>query len=186
MLAFHNDPSLKHFVLAQLTAHREADKLIHGVYWNNGKGCAVGCTLEAVRLHANQPEINHKDHETYETALGIPQILARLEDRIFEGINNGDAQHWPERFTRAIAPGADLSTVWPRFAHWLLTDEVPRHTKNKLSLASLAEVGALYREWIDGTKPTSQRWQKARITADAAVEWPRRKMRPAATQRSRR
>ena len=171
MLAFHNDPELKTFVLNQLAFHREADKLIKGTYWEDGRGCAVGCTLEAVRLHNGNADKNiaHNKHALYETELGIPIILARLEDRIFEALNNGNSQTWPERFTSAIKPGSDLALVWPRYAHWLLTEEVPQFTKRKQSLASLAEVGALYKEWMTGTKPTTERWVKARRNAAAAA-----------------
>ena len=136
MLAFHSDPTLKSFVLAELQQHRADDKLVKGDYWGKGKGCAVGCTLEAVRLRRGESSINHASHALYETELGIPSVLARLEDRFFEALPNGDSQAWPERFTSAIRPGADLAMVWPRFADWLLTEEVPQFTKNKRSLAS--------------------------------------------------
>jgi hypothetical protein len=49
MLAYHNNPELKAFLLCELQRHREADRLVKGVYWQHGKGCAVGCTLDAVR-----------------------------------------------------------------------------------------------------------------------------------------
>ena len=171
MLAFHNDPELKTFVLNQLAFHREADKLIKGTYWEAGRGCAVGCTLEAVRLHNGNANKNiaHSNHALYETELSIPIILARLEDRIFEALNNGNSQTWPERFTSAIKPGSDLALVWPRYAHWLLTEEVPQFIKRKQYLASLAEVGALYKEWMTGTKPTTERWMKARRNAAHAA-----------------
>ena len=170
MLAFHNDPELKTFVLNQLAFHREADKLIKGTYWEYGRGCAVGCTLEAVRLHNGNANKNiaHNKHALYETELGIPIILARLEDQIFEALDNGNSQTWPEQFTSAIKLGSDLALVWPRYAHWLLTKEVPQFTKRKQSLASLAEVGALYKEWMTGTKPTTERWVKARGNAASA------------------
>lgn len=168
LIAFNNDPSLKEFVLAQLAEHREADKLVKGQYWENGKGCAVGCTLRAVSLRDGK-EIDYSSHALYETSLGIPQIIARLEDRIFEALQNGDSQSWPERFTSAIRPGSDLTMVWPKFALWLLTEEVPQHTKNKRSLAALTDVAALYREWIDKSKPSTERWLEARRNATATA-----------------
>jgi hypothetical protein len=169
LVAFHGNAELKEFVLAQLDAHRKADRLVHGVYWENGKGCAVGCTLEAVRLRNGNADrnIDHAAHALYESELGIPVILARLEDRIFEGMRRTYSQAWPERFVSAIQPGADLAMVWPHFACWLLTEEIFRYTKNSRSLASLAEVGNLYREWIDGAKPSTDRWRAARKTASA-------------------
>ena len=111
MLAYHNDPRIKEAILVQLREHREADKLVKGQYWEDGKGCAVGCTIHS------------GNHAEYEPRFGIPHMLARLEDCIFEGLPNADAQKWPERFMTAIRPGADLSRVGWKFLHWLLTDK---------------------------------------------------------------
>ena len=111
MRSYHCDPSIKSDLLAQLAAHRAADEIVKGQYWKNGKGCAVGCTLHS------------GDHAEYEPRYGIPQMLARLEDCIFEGLPNAAAQHWPERFSRAVPVGVDLSRVGWRFLHWLLTDD---------------------------------------------------------------
>lgn len=168
LIAFHNDPTLKQFVLDQLAAHREADKLVKSRYWENGKGCAVGCTLEAVRLRYSKFEdgISHESHALYESELGIPRIIALLEDKLFELLPNSESQAWPERFTAAIRPGADLTTVWPRFAHWMLAEEIPPRTKDQRALASLAAVAALYREWVAGAKPSVERWRIAQGAAD--------------------
>jgi len=173
LTAFHHDPSLKDFVLHQLVQHRETDKLVQGRYWQDGKGCAVGCTLEAVRLRNHAPSIDHEAHNLYESELGVPRALARLEDRIFEGLPNAAAQLWPERFITAIAPGADLAMVVPRFLFWLLDDELPQHVKDKYpkTKAALADVTALYREWIDtDRKPDRDRWVKARAALDDAAD----------------
>lgn len=103
----HND---KQVYLDRVRAHREHDQLTQGIGWDNGKGCAVGCTLH---------EYNHKK---YPDLLGVPEILARLQDRIFESLSHRDAMLFPEQFLSAIQPGADLSLVWPRLALWMLTD----------------------------------------------------------------
>ena len=89
--AFHNDPAIKAKYLARVRAHRLADELIHGTYWQYGKGCAVGCTIHS------------SNHAAYETELGIPEILARLEDGLFEALPNGEAKVWPEAFLKAIS-----------------------------------------------------------------------------------
>ncbi len=101
--AFHGDPKIKAQYLARVRAHAKADELIHGVYWERGKGCAIGCTI-----HSSQ-------HVKYETELGIPQMIANLEDRIFEGMANGDSKEFPAQFLSAIRPGTDLSRVGPTF-----------------------------------------------------------------------
>lgn len=99
MQAFHGKQELKDFYLARVRAHAAADALIQGTGWAGGKGCAVGCTLEAY------------DHSRYPVELGLPEWLAHLEDRIFEGLPNAEAMTWPDRFLEAIRPGADLEKV---------------------------------------------------------------------------
>ena len=111
MLAYHNDPKIKGDILAQLEAHRAADEIVKGQYWDGGKGCAVACTVHS------------SDHMQYEERFGIPVMLARLEDSLFEGLPNDIAQQWPIRFMSAVHPGTDLSRVGWQFLHWLLTDE---------------------------------------------------------------
>ena len=112
MIAYHGDVSIKAKYLDRVRLHARADEIIHGKYWENGKGCAVGCTIHSGR------------HEEYETELGIPVMLARLEDRLFEGQRNGRSKEFPERFLLAAKVGADLSRVGWKFLHWLLTEEL--------------------------------------------------------------
>jgi len=92
-------------------------------------------------------------------------ILARLEDKHFEELSNGDSQAWPERFISAIKPGANLAMIWPRYALWLLSEELPQRAKRPATVASLAEVAALYREWMEGAMPSAERWLSARRNA---------------------
>lgn len=109
MLSYHADPAVKAAYLARVTAHAAADEIVKGRYWEGGKGCAVGCTI-------------HGDtHRDYERELGVPQMLAWLEDVIFEGLPNRLAKTWPERILSSISPGRDLSRVGWQFLHWLLT-----------------------------------------------------------------
>ncbi len=108
MRAFHNDQAVKDKYLARVKAHREIDNLVQGTGWKNGKGCAVGCTLESY------------DHAAYETELGIPEWLAHVEDKIFEGLDKETAMMWPERFLAAIRPGADLDKVKALFLVYVL------------------------------------------------------------------
>ena len=123
MPAYRSDPAVKAGIMAQLAEHRAADEIIKGTYWYDGKGCAVGCGLESWRKVQGLAEIAHSDHALYDDILGTGgQMLARLEDAIFEALPNGAAKAWPERFMGAIRPGADLSRVGWQFLHWLLTD----------------------------------------------------------------
>ena len=111
MLAFRKTTITKPAILKQLRAHARADQIVKGQYWKDGKGCAVGCTVHG------------SNHALYESHFGIPQMLARLEDCIFEGLPNEAAKKWPLRFMTAVQPGADLSRVGWQFLYWILTDE---------------------------------------------------------------
>jgi hypothetical protein len=162
--AFHNNPELKEKYLARVRAHRAADEIIHASYWQHGKGCAVGCTVHSDR------------HEAYETELGIPLILARLEDSIFEALKSPRDCAWPEDFLAAIPTGADLAMVWPRFALRLLADrehgvlrhvQKPRHAKLK---DAIEKVIASYQQWIKtGSNPADEVATAAASTAATAA-----------------
>ena len=102
MLSYHGDPAVKEKYLNRVRIHREADLLCKGETGSPSrgeKGCAVACTLDAY------------DHKRYETELGIPEWMARLEDTIFEGLAEKDSQEWPERFLAAVPVGVDLEPV---------------------------------------------------------------------------
>lgn len=108
MKAFHDKEEVKNFYLARVCAHRVADEIIHGQYWEEGKRCAVGCTI-------------HSDnHNAYESELGIPEWLARVEDCVFEGLPNKRSMLWPEKFLSAIKPGVDLEKIKTPFLIFVL------------------------------------------------------------------
>jgi len=121
MRAFHNDPAIREKYMARLRAHAEADEIVKGQYWQNGKGCAVGCTIHG------------SDHQAYETELGIPVALAMLEDRIFENLPSTLAMKWPLRFLGAFETGVDYSRVSWKFLYWLQTKNLAFAEAQKMS-----------------------------------------------------
>jgi hypothetical protein len=119
MLSFHNDQAVKDKYVNRVIAHQKADNLIRGTGWNNGKGCAVGCTLESY------------DHSQYPIELGIPEWLAKLEDTLNDKYTdvtsaiNGSIALWQrddigfvkwnkaaETAETARAAGAAAETAW--------------------------------------------------------------------------
>ena len=155
MKAFHNDSALKEQISAQLQAHYDADEIVKDVYWENGKGGAVGCTIHST---------NHKD---YKTELGIPAYLAWIEDDIFGGLPYHLAKEWPLRFIRAIPVGADLSKVWPKLAVFLLTDQehgVLQYAQTDKQKQIIQKVADLYsserevpkKEWLKASRDASR------------------------------
>ena len=150
-------------LLASLARHRAENRLMKGRYWTTfggGRGCAVGCTI-----HDFAPGREAK-HAEYERLFGIPESLAHLEDTIFEGLPEDAAQIWPERFVRAISPGADLSRAGDEWLLWLLAGEGS-------PLAQwhgepwVAGVAALYRRRLRGDEPDAHDWAAARAAKAA-------------------
>ena len=157
--AYHGSEWNKVAILAQLRRHAEADEIIKGQYWENGKGCAVGCTIHSGK------------HAEYEPRFGIPEMIARLEDVIFEGLPNGESKKWPIDFMSAITPGADLSCVGWQFLHWLLTDEKVNPGINHPLVRDAVRQCADVLVSLTKGEPVdrSAAWSAARSAAESAV-----------------
>lgn len=167
MLAFNGDAKLKTDLIAEVIKHRLADQIVAGTYGdiedNKFKGCAVGCTLHSYGLLQGR-EIDTADHSVYEE-FGIPSILARLQDSIFEGLPQELRVTWPERFYQAISEGADLTKVWPKFAIWLLIDAehgVIKYESSQDIRSSIHRVAELY-----ANNGTHEEFSKATSAAHA-------------------
>ena len=158
LIAYHNDKAVKKKYLDRVRAHRKADKVVQGYgYWQDGKGCAVGCTIEG------------SDHKRYETELGIPEWLARVEDTLFEGMSKKEARLWPEKFLKAIRPGADLSKAEAPFVIFILKGLHKNYDTKKYPdiKKSIDTCIALYKK---GDLAPSAAWSAAESAAWSAAE----------------
>ncbi|MGR3219215.1 MAG: hypothetical protein ACUZ8H_05275 [Candidatus Anammoxibacter sp.] len=72
--------------------HRKADEIVQGLYWEDGKGCCVGCLAHA----------NDDAHEALKKQTGTPIWLSKVADTLHEGMPKSDCKFWPERFITAI------------------------------------------------------------------------------------
>jgi hypothetical protein len=157
-VSFHNDQFIKDKYVARVKAHKEADEIIQNYgYWKNGKGCAVGCSV-----HGS----NHKD---YETELGIPEWLARVEDRIFEGLSTDRSKSWPLEFLEAIPIGKDLNKIEAPFVIFILESTLANfdHKKYPDIKSAIEECIRLYRV---GDLDPSAAWSAAEAAAWSAAE----------------
>ncbi len=148
-------------LIAKLEVHAAADDFSKGKYWSDGKGCAVGCTL-------HDYGVDTSDHSQYEALFGIPKIIARFEDGIFEGLTTEESKEWPLRFSNAVPVNKDLSGVWPKFAIALMIDEdhgIIRHAKTDEQRQAIIDCAGLYRDGpcsdVDGA------WRVLRCVAAA-------------------
>jgi hypothetical protein len=176
MLSYHNDSSLKARFLGHIERHRKDDAFLRGTYgtMQDGKfrGCAVGCSIRSLDEIDGRPlKLENGSHKDLAERLGIPLILARLEDCIFEGLPATEAMIWPGLFASAIPVGKDLSQVWDKFAYWLLVGDVGvvKLAKTERSKAAIEAVAQLYLRKLSGEQVERVEWQQARsATAYAA------------------
>jgi hypothetical protein len=163
MKAFHNDPAIKAKYLARVDGHIKADNLIRGTGWDGFRGCAVGCTLEAY------------DHARYPIELGIPEWLAEVEDRLFEGMTETKAHTWPRDFLDAITPGADLEKIKGPFLIIVLESALTTFDHEKYPDVKAAIDGsiALWRREDIGSDEwrAAARAAAAAAAAEAAAAW---------------
>ena len=135
--AFHGKKKIKEKYLARVKAHYEADEIIKGKYWENGKGCAVGCTIHG------------SSHDAYPKELGISWRLALIEDSIFENLQNGEAKKFPLQFLKAVPIGADTELVYKKFVIWVLGDKkdgLVNVIKDEKKVDLLKRILALYKK----------------------------------------
>lgn len=153
MIAFGSEAKIsKERLLKSLKGHREADRITQGTYWDDGRGCAVGCSI-----HDFAPGYEN-EYQMYEILFGIPGALAELEDKIFEDLPITAAKKWPERFIRAIQPGADLSRICDEWLLWLLSnDRSPLAPwQNETWMRNVAR---LYERRLNGDEPDFSDWR---------------------------
>lgn len=167
MLSFHNDQSVKDKYLSRVRAHATADAIMQGTGWRNGKGCAVGCTLE------------NYDHSRYPIELGIPEWLARVEDTLFEGMAPDRAKLWPVQFLEAVPLGVDLDPLRYDFLLVVLKKALATQEKNtNFDQTKYPEVAAAIAETVNVLKTCvrlaearepcgSDKWSAARSAAKA-------------------
>ena len=134
-VSYKNDVELKSLFVAEIIRHRKADQILQGTYGKeNGKwqGCAVGCSIHSLNLKLGK-SYDTSDHSVYETELGIPEWMARLEDTIFEGLPKVEAMRWPERFAKAVPVGVNLEPVKWKFCAFILKENIERVLTLKIS-----------------------------------------------------
>jgi hypothetical protein len=106
--AFYGNNKLKSDLIAQLNEHFIAEQITKGQYWENGKGCHVGCCIHS------------SSHSAMSMFFGLPLWLCYLFDVIFENLDNSDAQTFPVRSIEAIKVGSDIKSIRHELAIWRL------------------------------------------------------------------
>ena len=154
--AYHNDPAVKAKHVSRMETHMKADELVRLIYWENGKGCAVGCTIHS------------DDHAAYETDLGWPQWLAHLEDTMFEGMAEEAAQQFPLRLLTAVPVGfSDWDCLYHDFCTHVLRDICAFNRKASPDVVDT--VDAIIRLHVQWMAVEDHVWLTARSAAESAA-----------------
>jgi len=159
LISFHGQQEIKDAHVAQLQAHYNADEIVQGKYWENGKGCDTGCSFHS------------SDHNQWAIQLGVPVIIGRLRDKIFEGLPNDKAKEFPLLCSNATPVGVNLENVWRKFMIWLLVDTeegVIKYAKTEASKKAIQDVADAFADSLTKTVPV-ETWRKARNAAAAAA-----------------
>ena len=165
MKSYHNDSVVKTKFTDRIKQHQEADNLVQGYgYWDDGKGCAVGCTLE----------VNTEAHAQYPIQLGLPEWLAHLEDHLFENLPVEEARKWPMEFLDAIPVGIEVEkfdAVRDRFQIFWLERQKTQIEQSKYPsvVDAINTVIQLLTEALGGNEPVSAAWSAAESAAWSAA-----------------
>jgi hypothetical protein len=143
-------------VLRRIARHRNADEIVQGIGFDaglgkHGKGCAIGCSL------------NKYDHNEYVRVLGVPLGVARLVDRIHDGLPRDLSLDWPGRVAKALTVAQRTDRIVDRYLFWMLDDELKKYPTSNA-------VADLYRRRLAGDEPKRSEWSDA-ADAAAAARW---------------
>ena len=160
VLAYHGKETLKQETIAKMQSHHDADELVKGLYWKQGKGCMIGCLAHR----------NTDAHEWVAETLGFPLELAHLYDGLFEGQSLEASRWFPLKVLNATHTGADLSKVAARFKLWVLENELHYDREAHPEIAEAVEdVIALHVRVLNDEAVDDSEWSVARSTENSAV-----------------
>ena len=152
---------------AEVAKHVAADQVVQGMYWDDEteRGCFIGCLTHSY------------DALSLEAEYGIPLMLTKIAENIFEGLSPGEAVKFFKEFPKAVAcDNKDLSLVSWKFLQFEL-ENLPYQAKE-------------IQDAIDGISKLAngEEWDKdearaaaARVAAAAAVSYGKHRKQQAKT-----
>jgi hypothetical protein len=161
MQPFNGNAALAARIVDDMEAHRKADRLAQGTYWDpeTGRGCAIGCLVQSDR------------HEDAAKLCNAPVEIMYIVDTLFENIPQPDNLDWPVIFLTALRdnPTKDISSLWLRLALEMAGHPVFGY-KRYNDDPRVSAVASLYDEWLTTRiKPSDDRWRAAGDAARAAA-----------------
>jgi len=156
MEAFRNDQQVKDLFVNRMIEHGKVDEIIQGTTWGEGRGCFIGCSF-------------HEYAHSKFSSEGIgPVWLAKLADRIFEGLTREDSQKFAVEFYPAIPLGADLEKVKMPFLIFVVESTLDTFDHKKFPQTKNVIDGVLVE--LKKDKIDIQKLRKARAAAADAAD----------------
>lgn len=138
LLAFHGNPAVKEKYLARVAADKEAGLIRQQSNYMQRRDPPIYYNQETPNAYL----LDGSSLAAYETELGIPRLVAKVEIELFEKIASEKVEekieNWletampirpnpkvegrPSKFLSAIQTGANLGLVWQQFMAELLDD----------------------------------------------------------------
>lgn len=106
--SFNGEPKLKDKLLQAIKLDKQNERIIKGKYWEDDKGCCIGCGEHALCTILNDKFTDRK-HKYLADKLDIPESIFHLGDGIFEGLSNEESQQFVVDFYEALLVGHDYS-----------------------------------------------------------------------------
>jgi len=85
--------------------HQDADRIIQGLWWSDGKGCFFGCAMQT-----QQDVVRTASKE-----MNLPSWLVVVLERMFEHLPRDKALTFPVRALEAIPTDTDISSLHNNF-----------------------------------------------------------------------
>jgi hypothetical protein len=182
-LTYRDDEDLKARLIANMTRHRDADRLQKGLYFGSDpdldgiepKGCAVGCTVADFRAAERGITLVElaaagmsSCHSEWARVTGLPEWLAHLDDYLFENLPAAASREWPLRLLESVPVGVDLKVAREAWLRDLVFDA--EHGALASAAAGLEAAGlAPEAARLRGLPPTTD-WSAASDAAWAASD----------------
>ncbi len=153
--AYFGSEEVKAKYVKRMEDHIKADELIRNVGFEDGKGCAVGCTLDRY------------SHKGFEDKLGIPEWVAHLIDKLHENTSDNVWPSFSINFLKAVKPGVNLDLIKPELMKFILWRNLNRILVIDISDELKEEITSAIRLCIDAQDDESKK-SAARSAARSA------------------
>lgn len=151
--------------------HQKNDEYLAGRFWNNGKGCSIGCTIHDAKKLGLVDELEYGDHAALAKVLGVPEFVTRIMDTIFEWLPDAERPAFTPLVLRTIRPDRHYATLQDHFSAWCMLD--PKYgvsivASNPDVRCVSKRIGELYAKRARGEAISDADLEVAQLQADAA------------------